>query len=167
MAELEDIVKRRNYELKIDWNCEKCGSKTQICGCILPGEEAYGTKELVGWDDLIHKKCTKCGTVTKPVRKCNRCGTIYEFGKIGCTICDEEIGIVIDLQDNIAIIKEQIRRDRRKQLDTTQLEDSFRALIKLVEELKYYPCPGCHIEFVYASNEVGTLKCFECGQSKL
>lgn len=166
MAELEEIVERRNYKLRIDWSCESCGSHTDMVGCVLPGEKCYEDRKCqVTWEDILHKSCKKCGLVRKPLIECDKCNTIYPFGTLGCNKCDEEIEIVIDLQYKYNIIKEQIRREKRKKNDVTELQISSDSLYQKLNDMKYLPCGFCGSEFIWSPKPLGVLpKCFDCGR---
>lgn len=159
MAELEEIVERRNYKLKIDWACRNCNSKTDMVGCVLPGEKCYIDRKCqVTWDDILHKKCRKCGLVERPIITCQKCQTSYKFGELGCGNCDVEIEMMIDLQDSLHIIQEQIRKDRRKKNDVTDLESNINSLYERLNILGYSPCNICKVEFTLHNQN----RCFEC-----
>ena len=79
---------------------------------------------------------------------------------MGCTTCNKEIEIVIELQDNLLTIREQIRREKRKKNDTISLEEAYRKLAKLLEDMGYNPCPICHDEFV--RDDI----CFQCKEDE-
>ena len=155
--EFEDIVDRKNYILKINWDCTKCGNHSELVGCVLSGEKLYEDRESpVTWEDILHKKCKKCGFTERPNRICSKCNSEYEFGQMGCDTCNKEIKVVIELQNNLFTIREQIRKDKRVKNDTSTLEQAFRDLIKLLEDMGYHSCPVCHDEFTTDGI------CFQC-----
>lgn len=163
MPELEDIVLRKNYALKIDWSCTSCGSPTEVVGCVIEGERFFeDRKSQVTWDDILHKKCKKCGLIEKPDLKCNKCHTQYKFGVLGCNICDKEISNVLEIQDNICIIKEQVKQDNRKKINTDDLISNVVILINKLKGMGYLPCTSCGIEFVKNDSNYNLIECFEC-----
>lgn len=151
--------------MKINWKCTKCGNHSDIFGCVIPGEKLYEDRSLpVSWDDILHKRCTKCKHIERPDVICNRCSSTYEFGQMGCTDCNVEIELVINLQNSLFTIREQIRREKRQKNDTVSLEDNCRELEGRLTKLGYHPCPQCHNEYVIEDI------CFQCksdGQQEL
>lgn len=161
MTELEEIVSRKNYELNINWDCEACGKRTRIIGCVLPGEPAYeDQKSIITWDDILHKKCDYCNLVRRPLRKCSACKSIHDFNSFGCNICNGIISKVIDMEKEVNSLIESIRKGKRKKIDVSKEEEKYHELRIKLSDLGYSPCKLCGS--VYGKGDYFTCKdCLE------
>ena len=159
VAELEQVVLRKNYKFNIDWNCQQCGKRTDMLGCVLPGEKFYeDRKSPLTWDDILHKHCKACNLTTRPLITCNKCDIVYPLGTVGCDKCDLELEKVIDTQASIQVLKNQIKKHKRKGINYADLESNVFTLISNLNDMGYKQCEICDEEFVLD----GLTCCFQC-----
>jgi len=99
MAELEDIIPRRDYKLKprLHKVCVKCGSRLNL---------------LTHSNGLVSQWCGKHLIPIK--RQCTYCGKIFEYDDLDCDICDLEIEALADAEVGIERNQKTIRKINRK-----------------------------------------------------
>jgi hypothetical protein len=154
MIQLEEIVARQNYHLKVDWSCDTCGDKTEIYGIALKGEKSHG-KHQITWNDIIHKKCNK-NHYSIPVRVCNRCKTEYKFEESMCVGCNKVIESMLTLEQEYVELKISINKLQRKKQEPRSQEIRLLEVTNQLNYIGYKPCSICD-EVVTETN-----KCKEC-----
>ncbi len=165
MIELEDIVPRRDYKLKVDWNCSECpkdfqGKRVQICGIILPGEFASDQKQI-SWDDLFHIKCLN-NHITRPERYCTKCGNRVPYEAHNCPPCERRIIDMLLFEEQIETIKEDIRLLKRTKADYTEELNRINQIKQQLISLKFHPCEECG-KWINEDQRI----CNDCGRQEL
>lgn len=156
--ELEDIVLRRDYKLRLDFTCQSCKPEDQwrnttILGICLPGEEKYEepgrNKKLspVTWDDILHIKCIR-GHITRPKLVCDRCNATYPHTSLICNNCEDRVTLILTIEEEVNSLKEQYRRMKRKKFDVTQLGEEIKKYESDLDKLGVKPCIECKLAWI-------------------
>ena len=100
MAELEDIIPRRDYKLKpaLRKLCTKCG----------------GFLNLLSHDGTTSQHCSSCRTIYPIKRICTFCEKTFSFDEGDCDVCDLEIEALADAEVGIERNEKTIRKITRK-----------------------------------------------------
>ena len=101
MAELEDLVTRRDYKIKpvLRYRC--------TCGSILGLLQSEATIKQMCKDNF-------CRKIYLIKRKCTFCGAVYEYDDMECTVCDVEIEKLTDAEVSVENNYKLMRRSKRK-----------------------------------------------------
>lgn len=154
MIQLEEIVTRKNYRLKVDWSCDTCGGKTDIFGITFKGEKEYGSHRIT-WNDIIHKKCSK-NHWSIPTRVCTRCKAEYSFEESLCIGCDKVIESMLILEQEYVDLKINIKKLQRRKQEIRSQEIRLSEVTNQLNYIGYKPCSICD-EVMAEAN-----KCKEC-----
>ena len=100
MAELEEIVPRRDYKLKpaLRKKCTKC----------------RGLLNLLTHNSTISQWCGSCRLIYPIKRACTSCEKIFRYDELDCDVCDVDIEALADAEVGIERNEKTIRRINRK-----------------------------------------------------
>ena len=100
MAELEEVIPRRDYKLQpqLRKKCTKCG----------------GILTLLSHNATLSQWCNSCRIIFNIQRACSYCDKVYEYDNLDCKICDIEIEALADAEGGVERNEKTIRRINRK-----------------------------------------------------
>jgi hypothetical protein len=121
VAELEDLVTRRDYKIKplLRDNC--------TCGRTLGLLQSEATIKQMCKDNY-------CRKIYLIKRKCTFCGAIYEYDDMECTVCDVEIEKLTDAEVSVDKNYKLIRRSKRKVKEGKLTQNECEDIIKQAEK---------------------------------
>ena len=141
MAELEDIIPRRDYKLlpHLHKKCVKCGSYLF----------------LLSHHDTISQWCGKHINPIK--RSCSYCGKLFNYDELDCDVCDLEIEALADAEVGVERNEKTIRKINRKykrgeiaeidyQTQKEICEDEIKLCTKEAERIRKHRGIGLHSE---------------------
>jgi len=105
--ELEDIVKRKDYQLKFVWGCTICFPKKMW---------DYTTVFLARTDKEVElgisniKQICLNGHITRPIKICNKCNRRYVVEDTTCKPCEYEVRKRTELEVGIEQAEKEINR---------------------------------------------------------
>ena len=121
MAELEDLVARRDYKLRPLLKAE-C-----VCGSSLGLLQTQGTLKLMCRSNF-------CRKIYPIKRRCTFCGSPYEYDDLDCIICDVEIEKLTDAEVSLEKNQKLIRRSKRKVKEGKLTQKECDDIIKQAEK---------------------------------
>ena len=124
MAELEDLVVRRDYKIKPLLR-DRC-----TCGSTLGLLQAEATIKQMCKDNY-------CRKIYPIKRRCTYCWATYEYDDMECTVCDVEIEKLTDAEVSVDKNYKLIRRSKRKvkegKLTQKECEDTVKQAEKEIK----------------------------------
>ena len=121
MAELEDLVVRRDYKIK-PLVRDRCS-----CGSTLGLLQSQATIKQMCKDNY-------CRKIYPIKRRCTFCGSPYEYDDLDCIICDVEIEKLTDAEVSLEKNQKLIRRSKRKVKEGKLTQKECDDIIKQAEK---------------------------------